>query len=251
MTVAVELRDAALDHGSGRGIRALDADIAARSSVALIGPSGAGKSTVLELIAGTRAPTRGRVLTLGSEIAALGGRAHRTQRARVGFVHQRDNLTPGLAVVHNVLMGCLGRWSTMRALASLVRPRSADVARAREALETVELGDRVWARPDALSGGEQQRVALARLVLQRPELWLADEPTSGLDVRLRRDTLRLLLRLAERAEATTVVALHDLELLDVGFDEVWGIAQGSLRWRCPPAELDDARLRSLYEAPGG
>ncbi len=243
---AVRLRDVTLQFGGGRGVHDVDGEIEPGRSVALIGPSGAGKSTLLELIAGTLAPTRGHVHTLGAPLAQLSGRAYRTHRARIGLLHQSDNLTPSLAVVHNVLMGHLGRWSTARALLSRVRPRARDVAEARLALEAVELGDRLWARPDTLSGGERQRVALARLVVQRPELWLADEPTSGLDVRLRRDAMTLLLQLAADARATTVVALHDLDLLDVGFDEVWGIAEGSVRWRCRPEHLDEARVQALY-----
>ncbi len=229
-----------------RGIAGLSAQLQAGETIALLGASGSGKSTLLGLMAGTLVPQQGTVRTLGSTSPGRRGGEHRTLRSRVGLLYQHDNLSPGLRVIHNVLMGNLGRWSTWRALSSLVRPRRADVQAAREALRRVELDQRLWAWPDELSGGEQRRVALARLLVQRPELWLADEPTAGLDVRLRRAMLDTLIGLARERGASLVVALHDLDLVDADFDRVWGLVDGRLSLCTPSAELDRDRLRSLY-----
>ncbi len=248
MNEAATLQQASVAYGDGRGVADLSVSVRRGTAVALIGPSGAGKSTVLSLVAGTLAPSSGRVHTLGEPVAQLRGAAYRTARGRIGLLPQGDSLTPGLSVLHNVLAGKLALWSTARALWSRFRPAAADVEAARQALEAVELGDRLHAWPDELSGGERKRVALARLLLQAPALWLADEPTAGLDPRRRREALDLLLRLVRRDDATVLVALHDLELLEADFDEVWALRAGRLAWRRPPRDVDADTLAELYEA---
>ncbi|MEM6296185.1 MAG: ATP-binding cassette domain-containing protein [Myxococcota bacterium] len=248
MKEAAALQQACVAYGDGRGVAELSATVRRGTAVALIGPSGAGKSTVLDLVAGTLAPSSGTVTTLGEPVAQLRGGAYRAARARIGILPQGDSLTPGLSVLQNVLAGKLAHWSTAWALWSRIRPAAADVDAAREALEAVELADRLHAWPDELSGGERKRVALARLLLQSPALWLADEPTAGLDPRRRRASLDLLLRLARRDDATVLVALHDLELLEADFDEVWALRAGRLAWRRPPRDVDADTLAALYEA---
>jgi phosphonate transport system ATP-binding protein len=213
--------------------------------VALIGPSGAGKTTFLRLCAGLSWPSTGRVTVLGHDTAALRGRALCRLRARIGFLHQHDNLVPGLRVAHNVLMGRLGQWPLLRALWSLLRPQELD--RASQALQQVELAPRLWSLPSELSGGEQQRVAIARLLVQEPDLLLADEPVSSLDLRLGRDVVRLLLTLAGR-DRTTIVSLHTLDLLAEGFDRVIGLRAGRLQFDGPPAALTRQTLQELYGA---
>ncbi|MFK7741509.1 MAG: phosphonate ABC transporter ATP-binding protein [Planctomycetota bacterium] len=220
--------------------------IEAGERVALIGPSGAGKTTLLRLAAGGLLwPTEGRVLALGVDAASLRGRSLLRLRKRVGFLHQQDNLVPQLRVAHNVLMGRLGSWSTWKALWSLLRPQ--ELERAHAALQRVELGDRLWALPDELSGGEQQRVAIARLLLQEPELVLADEPVSALDVRLGRDVVQQLLELSGQSRAL-VVSLHSLALLDLGFDRIVALRDGRVVHDGPPEAFDKARLADLYGA---
>ncbi len=247
MTAAVELAGATLAYAQGRGVHALTGTIDAGAAVALVGPSGAGKSTLLDLVSGAVAPQTGSVRTLGASLASLRGRPYRRARDRVGVLQQANDLTP-LSVLHNVLAGRLGRWSGPRALRNRVLPRADDFAEAQAALASVELAERIHADPAALSGGEQRRVQLARLVFQAPALWLADEPTSGLDPRLRGDTVHLLLRLVRRAGATAIVALHDLDLLDAGFDEIWGLRGGSLVFARRAEALSPQDLRALYEA---
>ncbi|MEO0479667.1 MAG: ATP-binding cassette domain-containing protein [Planctomycetota bacterium] len=233
--------------------------ISAGEKVALIGPSGAGKTTVLRLLGSSLWANSGAVQVLGDRPSELRGRALRRHRRRVGFLRQDDNLVPPLRVVHNVSMGRLGDWSMWRAAWNLVFPR--DLDRAREALREVELEDRLWALPDELSGGERQRVAIARLIVQSPDVLLADEPVSALDVRLGRQIIELLMRLASARDAGLLVSLHSLSLLDSGFDRVIALRDGRVFWQGEPADLDQSMLREVYgvefqgfaptRAPGG
>ncbi len=223
----------------------LDLRVPRGQRVALIGPSGAGKTTLLRLIAGVLWPSAGTVRVLGMTTGQLRGRALANLRRQVGFLHQQDNLVPGLRVAHNVLMGRLGHWSLLRSLWSLVWPQQIEVAHA--ALQRVELGNRLWALPDELSGGEQQRVAIARLLVQAPRILLADEPVSALDIRLGRDVIRLLLGIAA-GNTTTITSLHSLDLLAEGFDRVLALRGGRLVFDGPPSQLSRELLHEVYGA---
>ena len=142
-------------------------------------------------------------------------------------------------------MGRLGTWSLWKAVWSLLRP--VELERAREALDRLELADRLWALPDELSGGEQQRVAIARLLLQQPDIVLADEPVSALDVRLGRQVLEQLFALAGNGR-TLVVSLHSLNWLELGFDRVIAMKNGSVVHDGEPESLSRSLLEDLYGA---
>ncbi|MFN0059655.1 MAG: phosphonate ABC transporter ATP-binding protein [Planctomycetota bacterium] len=219
-------------------------EVARGERLAIIGPSGAGKTTLLRLIAGVLKPTQGDVVTLGFDTRALHGRRLRELRRQVGFLYQSDNLVPGLRVIHNVLMGRLGRWSLAKSLLSLLWPR--EIPRARAALDEVELAHKLWALPTALSGGEQQRVALARLLLQEPQLYLADEPVNALDVRLGREVIELLVKVTRARSDTLIVSLHALDLLRGNFQRVIALRRGQLVFDGAPEQLDNDRLRDIY-----
>ena len=245
-TAAVHLDHAAVAYAGRRVLDAISLEVAAGERVAVIGPSGAGKTTLFRLIAGLVKPVAGTAMTLGRDTRRLRGRHLARLRREVGFLHQQDNLVPQLRVVHNVLMGRLGHWWLPQALLSLLWPQQLD--RARTALERVELGDKLWALPDALSGGQQQRVAVARLVVQQPRLVLADEPVSALDLRLGREIIALLCDLAVNEQVTLIVNLHTLDLLQGHFERVIALREGRLFWQGPPEAIDQALLRALYGA---
>lgn len=227
-------------------LRDLSFRIRSGERVALIGPSGAGKTTLLRMMTGVLWPTAGSLHVLGEDVARLRGARLRAFRARVGMLHQSDNLVPGLRVAHNVLMGRLARWSLPRAAWSLLFPRELPLARA--ALEEVELQVKLWSLPGALSGGQQQRVAIARLLVQAPELTLADEPVSSLDIRLGRDVIDRLARAATRSGGTLLVSLHSLDLLDEHFGRVLALRDGRLHWDGRPADLSRDLLHDIYGA---
>lgn len=244
MPVVVE--HASVVYGSRCVLDDISISVLPGERVAVIGPSGAGKTTLFRLVAGLVKPVEGRVFTLGQNTSALSGKRLHRLRREVGFLHQQDNLIPQLRVVHNVLMGRLGHWWIPRALCSLLWPQQLNLAK--KALAQVELADRVWSLPDELSGGQQQRVAVARLIVQQPRLVLADEPVSALDLRLGQEIIGLLCELAQRDQATLLINLHTLDLLQGNFDRVIALQSGKVFWQGTPDEISQHLLRELYGA---
>jgi putative ABC transport system ATP-binding protein len=199
-----------------------DLHIAAGESVFLHGPSGCGKSTLLGLLAGVLVPSAGEVKLLGRPWSALPGAARDRLRAdHVGYVFQQFNLLPYLSVLDNVRLPC--RFSARRA------ERAGDVtARARELLARVGLPKALWPRrADALSVGQQQRVAAARALIGSPALVIADEPTSALDAALRDAFMDLLLDQCRASGSTLVFVSHD-DRLAAAFDRRLSLPQLNL-----------------------
>ena len=189
-------------------------DVAAGRTVFLHGPSGCGKSTLLGLLAGVLQASAGTVSLLGQPWAELRPGARDARRAdHVGVIFQQFNLLPYLTVLDNVLLPC--RFSSLRAARCAGSPGQA----ARTLLQRMGLAqDLLGRRADALSVGQQQRVAAARALLGAPELVIADEPTSALDAALRSDFMDLLLGECAAAGSTLVFVSHD-ERLAARFDE--------------------------------
>jgi putative ABC transport system ATP-binding protein len=184
--------------------------VAAGHTVFLHGPSGCGKSTLLGLMAGVLAPRQGSVSLLGQRWADLAAGARDQRRAdHVGVVFQQFNLLPYLTVLDNVLLPC--RFSPRRAQRCTPDPRSA----AASLLQRMGLPQALWGRrADALSVGQQQRVAAARALIGAPELVIADEPTSALDAALRDDFMALLMSECKTVGSTLVFVSHDDRLAE-------------------------------------
>jgi putative ABC transport system ATP-binding protein len=222
MAPIVRLDRVGKDYREGGEIRVVlreaSAEIAAGEMVAIQGRSGSGKSTLLNLVAGIDLATSGEVWVEGTALHRLAARDRTLfRRDRMGFVFQFFNLIPTLTAVENV-----------RLPAELAGgPRRSAEARARELLREVGLHDRASDFPDRLSGGEQQRVAVARALVASPRLVLADEPTGNLDDVVGRSVMDLLERLTRRAGRTLVVATHSAEVA-ARADRVLTIEDGRL-----------------------
>jgi len=183
----------------------VDLAVGAGEVVAVLGPSGSGKTTLLGLLAGLDTPSRGSVALDGVDLGALDEDARASLRAeRIGFVFQSFQLLPTLTALENVLVPLE------------LLPGSAssgeDEATARALLEQVGLGSRCDHHPAELSGGEQQRVGIARAFANRPRILFADEPTGNLDRETGHEVAELLLAASVERGATLVIVTHDLEL---------------------------------------
>lgn len=195
------------DRGVGRRrhrvLHDVSLTIAPGEFVLLEGPSGAGKSTLLGVAAGMLTPAEGSVTLVGMELGRLSPAARRRQRARtLGFVFQRSNLVSGLTALDNVRL--------MAEIAGVPSPEAK--RRARDLLERVGLGSLGSRLPHELSGGEEQRLAIARALVHRPALVLADEPTSSLDGQTGRTVAELLATLAREHGTAVLVSTYDPRL---------------------------------------
>ncbi|GAB2959217.1 phosphonate ABC transporter ATP-binding protein [Streptomyces pseudoechinosporeus] len=241
----VQLRGAGRRFGSHEALRELDLTIHAGERVAVLGTSGAGKSTLLALLNGSLEPTTGTVEVFGEELAGLTAARRRHLQRRIGSVSQHLALIEQVRVLHNVNAGRLGQWSTARALTSLIWPRSLDVVR--DALDRVDLGWALHERTERLSGGERQRVAIARLLVQSPELVVADEPVASLDPVRAAGVLDLLGAADFQPVRTLVVSLHQPALAREHCTRVVGLREGRIVLDRPAAEVPDSALHDLYE----
>jgi phosphonate transport system ATP-binding protein len=249
MAPSLVTRNLGLAHGNGlRAVHGLDLQLAPGERVAVIGPSGAGKTSLLRLLGTALRPTVGRLDVLGANPWQLAAGDLRRLRTRIGTIHQAPPIPPRLRVVTAVLAGRLGRWPAAKGLLSLLYP--ADIAGARVALARLDLADRLFERCDRLSGGQLQRVGIARVLYQQPELILADEPVSALDPMLADAAIEQIVAEAGQRGATVVASLHAVDLALKWFPRVIGLRGGELAFDLPAAQVDAAMLRDLYASEG-
>lgn len=241
----LELDGVGRRYGGHEALRDVSLRVHHGERVALLGGSGAGKSTLLALLNGSLPATSGSVRVFGQDLAGLGPAALRSMQRRIGTVSQQLDLIEQVRVLHNINAGRLASWSVGRAVAALVWPRADDVAT--RALDRVGLGWATYERTDRLSGGERQRVAIARLLVQDPDLVLADEPVSSLDPARAAEVLDLLRAPAE--DATLVISLHQPELAFRHCTRAIGLRDGQVAFDVPVELLDQPTLSSLYALP--
>ena len=180
----------------------------------LLGPSGSGKTTLVSMLGGLLQPTSGSVRIAGHDLGEA-GLEPRTRLRTIGFVFQSFNLLPTMSAQENVALP----------LRLLGVSRAAAMDRAGEVLDALGMAGRLRARPATLSGGEKQRVSLARALITDPLVLLADEPTASLDTRTGRDAMMLLCARARQGHQACVVVTHDTRLIDVA-DRVLHIEDG-------------------------
>jgi phosphonate transport system ATP-binding protein len=212
--------------------------------IGLVGSSGAGKSTLLRLLNGTLSPNEGEVWALGCNLNQLSPRRLRQVQRQIGTIYQQFHLIETLRVVHNVNAGHLGRWSLLKALLSLLMPL--EVETAAKALMQVGIPDKLYARTDSLSGGEQQRVAIARVLVQNPLAILADEPIASLDPERSREVMALLRSLGEQTGQTLIVSLHDVAMARHYCQRLIGLRQGHVVFDTPTEAVTSEMFDALY-----
>ena len=248
MTPVLELHDLSMTYPTGRtALAEVSLSIGAAERIAVIGRSGAGKSTMLRLMNRLLAPTSGDIMLEGSSIARVHGRRLREVRTRVGMIFQQFNLVGRLTVLENVLVGWLGAHRGISTVPALWRQFPASARQtAMACLEEVLLTDFAQQRADQLSGGQAQRVAIARVLAQNPAAILADEPISSLDPRSSEIVLQTLDRINSTRGVPIVMNLHDVSIARRHADRVIGLRDGRLVLDTPASALTDAQLGLLY-----
>lgn len=226
------LRKVGKRYGDGpaaiHALRDVDLEVAEGEMLVLLGPSGSGKSTLLNILGGLDRATSGDIAFRGKSLTAMPDEElTRYRRKHVGFIFQFYNLIPSLTARENV---------------ELVNEIAEDPMPAAEALDLVGLGDRLDHFPAQLSGGEQQRVAVARAIAKRPAVLLCDEPTGALDVRTGIRVLEALVEVSTRFRSTTLLVTHNADVARLG-NRVVRFLDGGIRnietnsGRAAPADL--------------
>jgi phosphonate transport system ATP-binding protein len=225
------------DRKSTRVLNQISLGVRRGEKIAILGSSGAGKTTLFRTINGFLPILSGSISVDGVQVSGLRGRRLRKLRSQIGMISQRHDLVDRLSVHQNVMAGALGRWTTVRALRFLLRPKPAELEEAKRALSRVALERKLRSRTSDLSGGEHQRVAIARALVQQPLVLLADEPVASLDPILSGQILSLLCSLANENGFTLLCSLHQTDLAYEYFDRVIRIEAGeiALDEQCQPA----------------
>ena len=229
------------DYVGGRepvhALRGIDLSIRPGEFVAIMGASGSGKSTLLHMLGGLDQPSGGTVVIEGHDLARMNDRERTLfRRRRLGIIFQAYNLLPTLSAIENVTLPAMLDGSGERRTTEL----------ARDLLEQVDMGHRFTHRPQALSGGEQQRVAIARSLVNDPALLLADEPTGNLDTRHGQEIWQLLANLVRERKRTVVAVTHEADGA-VHADRVIVLKDGRIAGEISPdGERDATALAARY-----
>lgn len=239
----IELKDVSVSFDGKIALSSLSLFIKKGERIALIGPSGAGKSTLLNVLSLSNLSGTGTIMIDGQSPSFYRNRKVRAKK--IGVIRQQFDLVNALPVVHNVLAGKLADWSLFRSVLSLVIPQEQEIAE--HALSRVGLGHKIFEQTGTLSGGEQQRVALARLLVQQPEIILADEPVASLDPARAEDVLDILTKLVQEEKQTLVTSLHSVDYAKKYFTRVIGLRQGGMVFDLPVDQLTDRHLKELYK----
>jgi putative ABC transport system ATP-binding protein len=204
--IPVQTQNLTKSYGNVHALSGVSLTVNSGEFLTVMGTSGSGKSTLLHLIAGLMNPTAGSVLINGEDIAGMSD-SQRTKfrRKNIGIVFQQFNLIPTLSAEENILLPTL-----------LEKGMSVSQDELGELLDLLEIKDRRNHRPDALSGGEQQRVAVGRALLIEPAIILADEPTGNLDSVNSEKICKLLRKLCDEQKRTIVMVTHDAAVADYG-----------------------------------
>jgi phosphonate transport system ATP-binding protein len=238
----LELREISKNFGKMSALSSLSFSIKKGETVALVGPSGAGKTTLLNILANTVKPDKGSLLIDG--IPSYKYTTGKQLSRKIGIIRQQFDLVGQLPVIHNVLAGRLGEWGFFKSLLSLILPQDKELAI--KSLDRVGIANKIYEKTSNLSGGEQQRVALARLLVQNPEIILADEPVSSLDPSRAEDILSMLIKLVKEENQTLIASLHSVEYAKRFFTRIIGLREGKICFDLPVEKITDADLFTLY-----
>ena len=239
----IQIENAVVSYHESIALHGVSLAVSQGEFVAIIGPNGAGKTTLLTLVNGLAKPLKGRIQVLGHQ---LNGRGRQALRKQVGYVAQIERIDPRMpiSVREAVIIGRYGAMGLFR------RPARHDWLLVDEALEMVGMTHLAYRPIGHLSGGEQQRVAIARCLAQEPSVFLLDEPTASLDWKAQTEILELVKRIHNERCLTTLFVTHDLDALPHTCDRVVFMKDGSIIGDGTPDKLITIEnLSRLYDLP--
>jgi phosphonate transport system ATP-binding protein len=232
--------------GGAAVIDGLDLTIGVGTRVAVIGSNGTGKSTFVRMLVRLVEPDGGAISLFGEDVRHMDARRLRALRARVGFVFQRHNLVTRLSALSNVVHGAQGRVGGPRTWLQALAPRELR-EEAMACLDRVGLADKALARVDTLSGGQSQRVAVARMLMQRPSLVIADEPDASLDPKSGAEVMAMLAELAGERKATLIFVSHRMEHARQFSERVVGLSGGRVSFDRRSGGVTEAELSGFFQ----
>lgn len=241
----LEIRNLSMRYPSGKlALSGASLSVASGELVVILGSNGSGKSTMLRCVARILTPSSGEVWVGQEDFAKLSGEKLRRARAVLAMIFQHANLVKRRSVVANVASGALGRYSDLWTALGRVPPQ--EIEPAMRYLAEVGLADLAEQRAGTLSGGQAQRVAVARALAQHPRVLLADEPVASLDPEAAEDIMKLLRRLASEENLAVLCVLHQPELAIRYADRVVGMRDGGVAFDLPSADVPQDAVRRLY-----
>ncbi|TAJ27139.1 MAG: phosphonate ABC transporter ATP-binding protein [Reyranella sp.] len=239
----IEIRGLAKSYGDHQALCDVSLSIRPGEFVVVLGPSGAGKSTLLRCINRLIEPSAGDILVDGTSLSS-NRRDLRLLRRNVAMIFQQHNLVKRLSVLKNVLVGRMADLSPI--LSSLQLFPEADVKIALHCLEQVAMSHKARSRADALSGGEQQRVGIARALAQQPKFMLADEPVASLDPKTSRTVLTYLKKSCKDSNIAVLCNLHQIDYALEFAERVVGLSAGRIVYDGAPSGVTGEVIRSIY-----
>jgi len=239
----IKIHDAVVSYREDVALQGVSLEVRKGDFLGIIGPNGAGKTTLLTVINGLGRLVHGEAWVLGSRV---NGTNRTALRKRIGYVAQVQNIDPRLPinVRETVMVGCYGRLGVFR------RPTSAQWERVDNVLEMVGIAHLSQRPIGHLSGGEYQKAAIARALVQQPEIFLLDEPTASIDPQAQREIMNLIQLIHREYRMTTLLVTHDLKQLPTICDRLILMREGKI-WRqgAPESMLVEGVLSELYDAP--
>ena len=228
----------------GKGLSHINLTINDGEFASILGLSGAGQSTLLRSINRLNDVTEGEITIDGVSLTKAGKKELRKIRRRIGMISQQFNLVKRSTVQKNVLSGRLGYYSTWKSILGLFSKE--DYERTKDALERVDLQDKLHSRCDELSGGQQQRVSIARTLVQQADIILADESVASLDPVTMQKIMKDLQNINTTLGKTVIVNIHSVELARSFSTRIIALMAGEIVFDGAPEELTDERLIAIY-----
>lgn len=237
-------------HANGTSaLKNISFEVKSGECIAIIGASGSGKTTLLNLLATALKPSTGFIEHNGNNPWSISTKALKKLRSMIGTVHQSPPIPSQQRVITAILAGRLGQWPLWKALISLIYPL--DILGPNTCLNRLQLADRLFERCDSLSGGQLQRVGIARVLYQAPHLILADEPVSAMDPVLSDLVIGQLVDESTSRNATLIASLHAVDIALRWFPRVIGIKNGEIAFDLSSNQITEQMLKDLYASEMG